>query len=114
MPNKNNIKKYQFKKGQSGNPKGRPKGAKNRSTVARKWLDSKRKYLNPETGQEELMTLEDILTLMQIQKGISSKDTSAYNAIMNSRYGQAKADVDINADVPTIDFRKLFNFNNED
>jgi hypothetical protein len=29
-----------FVAGQSGNPNGRPKGSKNRSTIARKWLET--------------------------------------------------------------------------
>ena len=34
-------KAYQYKPGQSGNPKGRPKGAKNRETILRELLNSK-------------------------------------------------------------------------
>ena len=37
MANNDNLKP--FKKGQSGNPKGRPKGSKNRSTIIKKWLE---------------------------------------------------------------------------
>ena len=94
MANSENLKSWE--KGQSGNPKGRPKGVKNRSTIAKKWLDSKRVFLNPETNEEELMTLEDIMTLMQVQKAITQKDTSSYNAIFNSRYGQPKETIDLN------------------
>ena len=32
---KEDIEKHRFKKGQSGNPKGRPKNAKNRSTIVK-------------------------------------------------------------------------------
>ena len=28
-----------WKKGESGNPNGKPKGVKNRSTIAKKWLE---------------------------------------------------------------------------
>jgi hypothetical protein len=34
-------KQHQFEPGQSGNPKGRPKGAKNTATLAREILDRK-------------------------------------------------------------------------
>ena len=36
-----------FKKGESGNPNGRPKGSLNRSTVAKKWLSTNQEYKNP-------------------------------------------------------------------
>ena len=37
-------------------------------------------------------------------------DVNAYKALMDSSYGQAKETVDVNADVPSINFRELFNF----
>jgi len=90
--------------------KGRPKGAKNRSTIAKKWLSVITKGINPETGEEEDMTLEDRMTLAQVSKAISLKDTAAYKAVLDSAHGQAKETVDVNADVPSINFRELFNF----
>ena len=60
--------KEPWKKGQSGNPNGRPKGVKNRSTIARKWLEAKEMFRNPITGEDELLTQEDIATLAQILK----------------------------------------------
>ena len=43
MAGADNIKKHEFKKGQSGNPKGRPVGSKNRSTIVKKWLETVQK-----------------------------------------------------------------------
>jgi hypothetical protein len=55
MANEQNLNP--FKKGQSGNPKGRPVGRKSRSTIAKKWLETPEKFKNPITGEiEELMT----------------------------------------------------------
>jgi len=44
------LKKHQFKKGQSGNPNGRPKGKRNVKTVLRELLESQsstKEYANP-------------------------------------------------------------------
>lgn len=32
-----------FKKGESGNPNGRPKGIRDRSTIVKYWLEAKKK-----------------------------------------------------------------------
>jgi len=57
------IEQHKFQKGESGNPTGRPKGSKNRSTIARQWLETTQKAKNPITGVEEILTQEDLGTL---------------------------------------------------
>ncbi len=93
MANEDNIKKHEFKKGQSGNPAGRPKGSLNRSTIARKWLKAARKGKNPISGEDEVLTQEDIITLALIRKAMDG-DVSAYKALMDSGYGTAKDTID--------------------
>ena len=86
MPNKENIQKHEFKKGESGNPNGRPKGAKNRSTIARYWLEVNQNLKNPLTGESETMSQEDLMTLALIKKAREG-DVNAYKALMDSGYG---------------------------
>jgi hypothetical protein len=74
-------------KGESGNPAGRPKGSKNRSTVARQWLEVNQSLKNPLTGEQELMSQEDLMTLAIIKKAREG-DVAAYKALMDSGYGQ--------------------------
>jgi hypothetical protein len=73
-------------KGESGNPNGRPKGAKNRSTIARKWLEVNQSLKNPLTGESETMSQEDLMTLALIKKAREG-DVTAYKALMDSGYG---------------------------
>lgn len=75
-----------WQKGESGNPKGRPKGALNRSTIARKWLEVNQSLKNPLTGENETMSQEDLMTLALIKKAREG-DVSAYKALMDSGYG---------------------------
>ena len=79
-----NLKK--FEKGESGNPNGRPKGARNRSTIARQWLEVNQNLKNPLTGESENMSQEDLMTLALIKKAREG-DVSAYKALMDSGYG---------------------------
>ena len=87
MPNKENIEKHEFKKGESGNPNGRPKGAKNRSTIAKYWLEVNQKLKNPLTGAEETMSQEDLMTLALIKKAREG-DVAAYKALMDRALGK--------------------------
>tara|TARA_R100001230_G_C5566079_1_gene89241 strand:+ start:313 stop:645 length:333 start_codon:yes stop_codon:yes gene_type:complete len=85
MANEENLIPY--KKGQSGNPKGRPKGSKNRSTIAKKWLQVEQDLKNPLTSEIETMSQEDLMTLALIKKAREG-DTQAYQKLMDSAYGQ--------------------------
>lgn len=80
------IEAHKFQKGESGNPNGRPKGAKNRSTIARYWLEVNQNLKNPLTGKSETMSQEDLMTLALIKKAREG-DVNAYKALMDSGYG---------------------------
>lgn len=84
MANEENLKPAQ--KGEVRNPNGRPKGALNRSTIARKWLEVNQSLKNPLTGENETMSQEDLMTLALIKKAREG-DVSAYKALMDSGYG---------------------------
>ena len=84
MANEENLIPYE--KGQSGNPKGRPKGSKNRSTIAKKWLSVEQDLKNPLTGEKENMSQEDLMTLALIKKAREG-DTQAYQKLLDSAYG---------------------------
>ena len=73
-------------KGESGNPNGRPKGAKGRATIARYWLEVNQNLKNPLTGDNEVMSQEDLMTLALIKKARDG-DVNAYKALMDSGYG---------------------------
>jgi hypothetical protein len=99
-------------KGESGNPKGRPKGAKSRSTIARYWLEVNQKLKNPLTGTDETMSQEDLMTLALIKKAREG-DVSAYRALMDSGYGapvqvveQTNTNVDL-SDLSTDEIKDL-------
>lgn len=95
-----------FKKGQSGNPKGRPKGSLNRSTIAKKWLEVLSQE-ELEDGQVKWLSNEEAMTLALIRKARNG-DVNAYKALMDSAYGTAKDTVDINSNEKrSIDFKHL-------
>lgn len=84
----------QFEKGISGNPNGRPKGARNRSTLVREWLEVKQKAKNPITGQTEELEQQDLMTLALIKKAREG-DVQAYRELMDSAHGKVEQKTDI-------------------
>lgn len=101
-----------WEKGESGNPNGRPKGAKNRSTIAKYWLEVNQKLKNPLTGAEETMSQEDLMTLALIKKAREG-DVSAYRALMDSGYGapvqqveQTQTNIDL-SDLTTDEIKQM-------
>jgi hypothetical protein len=75
-----------FQKGSVPNPNGRPKGSKNRSTIARKWLETIQSAKNPITGEDEKLSQEDLMTLALLKKARNG-DVAAYKQLMDSGYG---------------------------
>lgn len=84
--NDGNLKSW--KPGQSGNPKGKPKGAKNRSTVIKKWADAKLELVNPVTKEKQKGTVEDEVVLALISKARKG-DVPAIREFLDSLYGKA-------------------------
>ena len=84
MPNEENLKKFSAEYQPEKN--GRPKGSRNRSTIARQWLETTQKAKNPITGVEETLSQEDLGTLEMVKK-MRDGDVSAYKALMDSGYG---------------------------
>src|SRR6056297_3997170 len=95
MPNPENIEKYKMKKGETLNPNGRPKGSKNRSTIAKKWLEAQDTIKNPITGKNEKLSQEDVMTLAMIKEARKG-NVNAYSKLMDSAYGQPKQTIDQN------------------
>jgi phage gp16-like protein len=78
MANEDNLKPW--KKGQSGNPSGKPKGTRNRSTIIRELLEAK--ATDGEAGQ-----IADQLTRALIKKAAEG-DVRAFIELFDSAYGK--------------------------
>lgn len=114
MPNPENIEKHKMQKGTTLNPNGRPKGAKNRSTIARYWLEMMEKTKNPLNGKDDTVSQEDLMTLALIKKAREG-DVAAYKALMDSGYGapvqvveQTNTNVDLSG-LTTDEIKQILN-----
>jgi len=105
MDREDNLKP--FKKGESGNPNGRPKGSKNRSTIAKYWMEVIQDLKNPLTGDNEKMSQEDLMTLALIKKARGG-DVNAYKALMDSGYGAPVQQTESNINVNEFDISKIY------
>jgi hypothetical protein len=81
------IEPHKFKKGESGNPKGRPVGSRSRSTIVREWMEAIERAKNPITGEVEELSQADIATLAVLKKARAG-DVNAYRELMDSGYGK--------------------------
>jgi len=104
---KEDIKQHEFKKGESGNPNGRPKGSKNRSTIAKYWMEVIQDLKNPLTGDNEKMSQEDLMTLALIKKARGG-DVNAYKALMDSGYGAPVQQTESNININEFDISKIY------
>lgn len=97
MANEQNLKP--FPPGNNANPNGRPKGSKNRSTIARKWLEVMQDAKNPITGELEKLSQEDLITLAMIHKARKG-DVNAYKQLMDSGFGMPTQQIDVTTEKP--------------
>jgi hypothetical protein len=97
-----------FKKGQSGNPNGRPKGVRNRSTVLKEFLEVVSNYTNPLTNKTEKLTVEEQMALSMIASVRDKHNVTAWKEILDAVYGKQKEvlEVDGNVTVTPLDILK--------
>lgn len=94
------------KKGEIRNPKGKPKGTKNRSTILRKWLEVNEKIKNPVTGEIEQATVEDSVILALISKARKG-DVAAIREILDTNYGKIAERSNIDLTTNTKDLNSI-------
>lgn len=73
-------KTSQFKKGQSGNPKGRPKGSKNLSTIVQAALNAT--VMVNENGKRRLITKLEAIVTQAVNKAAAG-DPQAFRHVLN-------------------------------
>lgn len=93
MAREDNLKK--FSSDYQPEKNGRPKGSKNRSTIAKYWLSIEQDLKNPLSGNTEKMSQEDLMTLALIKKAREG-DVNSYKALMDSTYGTPIQQIDNN------------------
>lgn len=89
---------------------GRPPGTRNRSTIARKWLDFEISRTNELTGDIEKLTAEELITLAMIKKAAQG-DSKAYQALMDSGFGKPVQSTDITSNGEPI--KQVFKIGNQ-
>ncbi len=98
-------KKSRFKPGQSGNPKGRPKGAKNEVTILREIMN--RLIEIREGGRPRKISVLAAILLKFAESALKGDAKSA--TFLLNRYGQAERDTP-HAEGLSQDDRKLLDF----
>lgn len=82
---------------------GRPKGTRNRSTIAKQILQARanapkeiRTSLEKYFGElPKKITIEELMAYAQMVEAIAKRSTSAYRELMDSAYGKAKEALDV-------------------
>lgn len=85
-------KDYQYKKGKSGNSKGRPKGSRNIAVLFRKGMDDK--VVVTEKGKQKKITVREAIVQRALIEAMKGKD-KAIERIMKiyARHFKAEADL---------------------
>lgn len=101
MPNPQNVEPHKFKKGKSGNPKGRTPGIPNSKTRYKRLLELVSKKANPVTGEEEEFTQLELMDMAVFNKALKG-DIRAYQEIMDRLEGKPGQPIDLSV----VDMRR--------
>jgi len=91
MPRPENLEKGKWKKGQSGNPAGRPKK-----------LPELRELLANVLGDEKDGKTAAEAILMALRAKATKGDVRAAELLLDRAYGKPKQDIDIEANIATV------------
>lgn len=106
LDNTNNKQKlpHRFKPGESGNPAGRPKGAKNFTTKVREAL---MRVAESEDGKKLDYTYEEALIRSILVKAIKGKDPQMIKLMWNYFDGMPNQTIDLTGELDTYQHREL-------
>jgi hypothetical protein len=94
-----------FKEGESGNRKGRPKGAKNVTTILREEANEKIEVV--EDGKRKKLSKMQVATRQQMNKAVKG-DTKAYAHVFDAlRKDEARAEQNAGPTAPLIESHDL-------
>lgn len=85
--------KTRFKPGKSGNPNGRPKGAKSSTSIWGKMLDRIEKGIDPLSGAPAKITIRDVMLANVLLKA-KAGDLKAVEMILDRTEGKLTQPVD--------------------
>ena len=91
------MKKYRWKPGQSGNPKGRPPGSRNITTNLKELLEIEIETKDPITGEENTMPVAAILNARLVRSAMDGSE-KAIREIYDRIEGRPKQKLDVTAD----------------
>jgi hypothetical protein len=101
-----------FKKGQSGNLAGRPKGTRNLSTLLREMLEQEI-TVTTEDGKTERKKLQEVLVSKLIKKAVKKEDLRAIQEIFDRTEGKPAQMISVNTISPE-EVRELFPFGKDE
>lgn len=91
-------KASRFQKGQSGNPKGRPKGIQNTATLTQKLLAEQVKVT--ENGRERRMSMHEVLLRQMVRKAAKGDLRSV--VMLLQLLNQVEAQPELEVDAPDV------------
>ena len=90
--NDENLELGKWEPGQSGNPKGRPKGAQSMKTILNRFLSIDSGQKHPDTGDS--LTYYELAALKQIDRMIVA-DLPSFKEVVDRVEGQAKQTLEL-------------------